>query len=804
MLYISTGDGMGPDPPDTLNTGQDISDLLSSVLRIDVDHPADGRAYGIPTDNPFVHTTGARPEVWAYGLRNPWRMSVDLKTGDLWVGDVGWELWEMIYRVERGANYGWSIMEGSHQVIKADGKRGPTLILPPTYEHPHSEAASITGGFVYHGSRLRDLQGAYIYGDYQTGKIWALRHDGTRITSHRELVDTPFQVVSFGEDRDGELMIVDFGGTLQRLVPNPATGQQFPRKLSETGLFSAVSQQSLEAGVMPYAINAEQWLDGATAQRFIALPGSSTVITTNVPWMLPKDTVFVRTLSLPLIAGRLLSGSKVETQLLHFDGDNWNAYSYRWNEEQTDAELVKAGGAEQMLLIRDEKAPKGRRQQTWRFASRAECLRCHNSWCGYVLGFSAAQLDRLARFRIETVVIAGEPPSEPRLIKDNPLHELVQAGLFDRTPQTNNASRLYPLQDPIADLGARARSWLHVNCSHCHREHAGGAVLSFMNYDWPLEKLNLVGARPMQGTFGIQDAKVVAAGDPYRSVLYYRISKLGKGHMPYLGSRLIDQRGTGLIHDWIRSLTPAGTNLAPVAVHRERTEQFNDVAKLKRASHAEQADVMIERLLSSVSGALILLRTIEESQIAPAILNQILAKGIAATDRQIADLFERFVPEEQRIKTLGTEIKPEAILSLRGDAGRGQKIFFQPGGAQCNTCHRINGDGRDFGPDLSQIGRKYTRAQILESSLSPSKSIDPKFVPYTIETRDGNVRCGFLLKRDNTEIMLKDASSAEIRIPAADVSNLQAQTLSLMPEGLLQTCTAQEAADLVEFLAELR
>ncbi|MHB8522358.1 MAG: PQQ-dependent sugar dehydrogenase [Limisphaerales bacterium] len=158
-LYISTGDGRGPDPPDTLNTGQDISDLLSSVLRIDVDHAEGARPYRVPPDNPFINTPGARPEVWCYGLRNPWRMSFDSHTGDLWVGDVGWELWEMIYRVRRGANYGWSIIEGK-QMVKPDGKRGPTPIVPPTVVHPHSEAASITGGYVYHGKRLPELQGA--------------------------------------------------------------------------------------------------------------------------------------------------------------------------------------------------------------------------------------------------------------------------------------------------------------------------------------------------------------------------------------------------------------------------------------------------------------------------------------------------------------------------------------------------------------------------------------------------------------------------------------------------------------------
>ncbi len=160
--------------PDPFQTGQDTSDLLSSILRIDVDHPPAGKPYRIPEDNPFFNRKGSRPEVWAYGLRNPWRMSFDRASGALWVADVGWELWEMVYQVERGGNYGWSIMEGP-QSIHPDWKRGPTPILPPVKAHPHTEAASITGGFVYNGHRLKELVGAYIYGDWVTGKIWALR-----------------------------------------------------------------------------------------------------------------------------------------------------------------------------------------------------------------------------------------------------------------------------------------------------------------------------------------------------------------------------------------------------------------------------------------------------------------------------------------------------------------------------------------------------------------------------------------------------------------------------------------------------
>ena len=129
-LYISTGDAGDASPPDMHNTGQDTTDFLSSILRVDVDQRDAGKSYAVPKDNPFVDTPNFRPEIWAYGLRNPWKMSFDRVTGDLWVGDIGWELWEMVHRVERGANYGWSVMEGP-QPVRVDLSEGPQPITPP-------------------------------------------------------------------------------------------------------------------------------------------------------------------------------------------------------------------------------------------------------------------------------------------------------------------------------------------------------------------------------------------------------------------------------------------------------------------------------------------------------------------------------------------------------------------------------------------------------------------------------------------------------------------------------------------------
>src|SRR5262249_25200795 len=260
--------------------GQNLSDLLSSILRIDVDREEKGKPYAVPPDNPFLKTPGARPEIWAYGFRNPWRMSFDRPTGDLWVGDVGWERWEMIYRVKRGGNYGWSVMEG-RQPVRPESRRGPTPILPPTLAFPHTEAASITGGYVYRGKRLKELVGAYICGDWVTRKLWATKFDGDKVVWHKELAQGNQRVVAFGEDADSELYFVNYddNGSIHQLVANEAAKTHkpnSPRTRSETALFASVKEQGRAAGVVPSSVNTAQWPDHATAQRFLALPGKTT------------------------------------------------------------------------------------------------------------------------------------------------------------------------------------------------------------------------------------------------------------------------------------------------------------------------------------------------------------------------------------------------------------------------------------------------------------------------------------------------------------------------------------------------
>jgi glucose/arabinose dehydrogenase len=214
-LYIGLGDGGSAGDP--LGNGQNLVTLLGSILRIDVSGLSAPGDYEIPADNPFVGTTGAREEIWAFGLRNPWRFSFDAETGLLWAGDVGQSSWEEIDIIAKGANYGWNIMEGSHCYSPATGCDQSGLTLP-IVEYDHSQGCSVTGGYVYRGDQTPSLQGYYIYGDYCSGNIWALAYDGNVVTDNILLVDSGLSITSFGEDLAGNLYILDRQGGIYTLV----------------------------------------------------------------------------------------------------------------------------------------------------------------------------------------------------------------------------------------------------------------------------------------------------------------------------------------------------------------------------------------------------------------------------------------------------------------------------------------------------------------------------------------------------------------------------------------------------------
>ena len=205
FLYASFGDGGARNDPNA--NGQNRSQLLGSIIRIDVDTKSNGLPYGIPADNPFVSIQGTRPEIFAHGLRNPWRIAFDKKTGRLWCGDVGQELFEEVNVITKGGNYGWSNREGTHSFGNRPDVVGVSTPIDPVWEYDHTAGKSITGGRVYNSDRVPQLKGKYIYADYVSGSIWALTYDSStgKAVRNEQVIDKGIPVLAFGEDQNGEV-----------------------------------------------------------------------------------------------------------------------------------------------------------------------------------------------------------------------------------------------------------------------------------------------------------------------------------------------------------------------------------------------------------------------------------------------------------------------------------------------------------------------------------------------------------------------------------------------------------------------
>ena len=788
-LYVSAGDGEVPNPPDPRRAGQNVTNRLSTIMRIDVNPGDNGPLYRIPDDNPFVDSaklkstdvadsalrysaSEALPEIWAYGFRNPWKMNFG-PDGQLWVGDVGWELYEMVYNVKPGGNYGWSIVEGPHTVIP-DGKRGPTPILPPAAAYSHSEGASVTGGFIYQGNNFSELRGKYIFGDYETRRIWAAdivpgeNGGADQLGEFVDLVDPSVRIVAFGEDLDDELLLLHFDeGKIYGFERNESANNpsDFPKLLSETGLFEDVGKNAPATGLIPFRINAEMWRDGATAagQRWLGIPGEGNIrvlpkavrmkeSSLREQLQFPTDSVLAQNIRLQDDNGKDVT---LETQVLHFNGKTWNGYTYIWNPDQSDASLAPAEGA--TLELSDYADFSAERQ--WRVHSRSECLRCHNSWAGGALAFNVPQLnsarehesfsDPLAQLQALAVVVGDPLKNEERL------------------------QQLYPSlvnpHDDAATVDARARSYLSVNCSHCHQRGAGGTATIDLRNAATDEEMKTLGVAPVQGTFQIPEAAIVAPMQPWKSVLLYRMACSGRGRMPHIGSNRVDVAGVKLIRDWISSV-PSDSKI----------------------THSPKAS------LASTSAALELVDRIDHGNITNTERDRMLLEARTAPP-EIRNLFTRFQPveyqmQQNRIPDVAT------ILSSSGDAKKGASLFADKR-IQCVTCHRIGTTGGQIGPALDDVGRRLKPREILEAILQPSKKIDPKFAAWTALTVEGKAYSGLLVLRGESEVKIRTIKNKDVVIAKEDLEELIQQTVSLMPDRLLNDLTDEQIADLLSYLS---
>ncbi len=668
-------------------------------------------------------------------------------------------------------------------------KLGPTPIRPPTIELPHTIAMSVTGGYVYRGKKFPELTGAYVFGDWETKRFWAARFEGDRVKEMPEIVKAGIRVSCFGEDNAGEIFYFDYdSGLMYTLEKNDAAGKNsnFPKKLSETGLFKVTGlfedlrDREPAAGVVSFHPNSAQWMDGAHAEWHIALPGTSSVTAFEKPRKLagqvnwhdfnmqfPKDAVLVKTISefFKSNVDGLSIGKAFETQILHFDGEDWRAYTYAWREDQSDADLVPADGMEKEYRSRKE---------PWTFASRTQCLTCHSAWSEYAMAFTVPQLNDS---------YSGADDQESNLEwfanrgfinrvseKDQPLPP------YDRASAKKERRLVGPFTES-AKLDERVRSYLHVNCAHCHRFGGGGGQVVFeMDASKPLKDTGLLDTKPKQGDFGIADARLIAPGDPYRSVLLYRMAKFGHGRMPHLGSEKPHSVGVDMIARWIQSMKPGAGKLQ---FPREAAE------------------------LLDVRSAFPIAMSVGNNHLNGANREATLAAAAKLPPGPVRDLFDGYLPPDPKGKRIGSNPRPGSILAKTGDAKNGEAIFFNKE-LKCANCHKIGDKGVSLGADLSAIGKTRTKAELLDSILFPSAKVEPQYASYLVKTHDGRSFTGLLVKRDEKQVVLRDVENKEIVLAADNVEAIQPSRLSLMPDGLVSGLTLQEAADLVEFLATRR
>jgi uncharacterized repeat protein (TIGR03806 family) len=536
-LYIGFGDGGGGgDGHGTNGNGQRLTTLLGKMLRIDVDAAT---PYGIPPTNPFAaqttrcpaagRTTGECPEIYAWGLRNPWRWSFDRSTGELWLGDVGQGVWEEVDKITSGGNYGWRCREGAHDYNSAGTPAcsGATLI-DPVAEYNHTLGIAITGGYVYRGPQSTSLTGRYIFGDYGSGRIWAwIPENATQPREPTLLLESNLNIASFAQGNDGELYIVNLFGTLHRVIFQPGTGGgTVPATLSASGCVSQADAKQPAAGLIPYDINAPFWSDGAAKERWMALPeGSNIAVQANGDWDFPNGSVLMKNFR--------VGAQLIETRLFvrHPDG-NWSGATYEWNAQQTDATLLQGGA------VRDI----GNGQQ-WIFPSESQCLECHTAAAGRSLGLETAQLNR-------TFTYAQTGRTANELFTLNHINTL--------TPPIVDPATEPAMPDPTdttASLTNRARAYLHTNCSQCHRPNGPTPSTMDLRYTTALNATNACSTAPQSGDLGLgANARLIAPGSATNSIVVNRANRRDQYAMPPLGSNQVDTAGVALLTQWINGL----------------------------------------------------------------------------------------------------------------------------------------------------------------------------------------------------------------------------------------------------------
>lgn len=557
-LYISVGDEGGSN--DGYNNARFINkDFFSAILRLDVDQKPDSLppnphpslhpgTYAIPPDNPFIGATSwhglpvdpatVRTEIWATGLRNPFRFSFDAPTGRLFCGDVGQQAYEEVNIIRKGDDCGWSWKEGRSTFAAGPLPRTPPagafFPVDPIYDYGRTgtvNGKSITGGVVYRGRLFPELTGDYLFADYVSGLIVALREqDG--VWTPRVVAQNP-GITGFGHHPvTGEPIFCDMQrGQVKRLAYK-TDGSTAPATLSATGAFTSTLTLAPAPGVVRYEVNAPFWSDRAQKSRWFALRSSTAMFgyQKDGRWALPAGAVWIKHFDIETTPGVPSTRRRLETRFLVKTATDVYGLTYRWREDQRDADLVPQGGL-------DFPIPNANPPQVWRFPSRTDCLVCHNHQAGHALSFNTAQLNR---------------PGPGGM--GNQLHDLARAGYLNvkTLPPAGTLPALAALDDTQHSIDFRARSYLSANCAPCHQLGSASLPSSFdARHHLPLEETDLVDGIPTDAGTDPTN-RLILPGDPGRSVLLHRVAGSGGfGRMPPLGSNLVDAAGLALLTRWV-------------------------------------------------------------------------------------------------------------------------------------------------------------------------------------------------------------------------------------------------------------
>jgi uncharacterized repeat protein (TIGR03806 family) len=580
ILYVSIGDQNDGD------SAQDTSDNFNgSVLRLDVNvtdagdgtwscpagshmprralsgsDEVSGLYYCIPDDNPWLDPGGGLLEEYcALGLRNPFRLSVDRPTGRVWVGDVGGNQHEEVDVIECGNNYGWPFREGLGPGPSPEPSSFIGVLTDPVIELSRTEASSITGGYVYRGTRFPELVGQYIFGDFIKNSIWALSLDVGTMTGTKTLLASysPGNLVTFALDRDGEILFTDIysSGSIYRLDRVGDPQPDAPALLSQTGAFANMAAATPSDFWMPYGLNQPFWSDGASKFRFMALPSDGVRNTSSEQvafsstgdWGFPVGTVFMKHFELTLDHVEPPVTTRLETRFLVLgDDDQWYGITYRWRPNQLDADLLTTSATAD-YQIRD---PDGSsRDQTWYFPTRLDCLSCHRSGSGGALGASTHQLN-------------GDFTYSSTGLTDNQLETWDDLGLFTgAVPSVAGLPKAPGYADVTAPLQDRARSWLDSNCGYCHRpgEVEAGFDLRFTTAFADQDLL----FTEVRDDLGRPGTVVVYPGSPVLSALWQRSAAVGDIAMPPLAKALAEMPAVDLLEAWIERLPSSASNVSP-------------------------------------------------------------------------------------------------------------------------------------------------------------------------------------------------------------------------------------------------